>query len=312
MIMKPKSIRLLYRAANHAPLWLTIEKAGIFAKHGLEMEITAGFVRQKAVDLLTRGEVDMISGNHHNLYPRRAKRGEPFVHLAQTVNDWLENQMVVAPGIEKIEDLKGKRVVMDDFTTHKGLNVWLYLRLHGLDAEKGDVELVSKKAKTEEHWRAVMANEYQATFLAPPDDLRARKAGATVLEVPQMAMIRGATITTTIPYVQEHEDEVRRMMKCLVEGIHYFRSRRTETLKILKNHCADLLNLTTDKEVEHLYERYASAYEPKLYPTMDAIRNVFQLALRKNPEISDFNPLILWDLHYVREIDDQRFLETLN
>ena len=150
MIMKPKSIRLLYRAANHAPLWLMIEKAGIFAKHGLEMEITAGFVRQKAVDLLTRGEVDMISGNHHNLYPRRAKRGEPFVHLAQTVNDWLENQMVVAPGIEKIEDLKGKRVVMDDFTTHKGLNVWLYLRLHGLDAEKGDVELVSKKAKTEE------------------------------------------------------------------------------------------------------------------------------------------------------------------
>jgi hypothetical protein len=168
------------------------------------------------------------------------------------------------------------------------------------------------KAKPEVHWRAVMANEFQATFLAPPDDLRAKKAGARVIEVPQMAMIRGATITTTLPYVQEHEEEVRRLIKCLVEGVDFFGNCKNETLKILKQHCAEILDLRDDEEVVHLYDRYASAYEPKPYPKFEAIRNVFQLALRKNPEIIDFNPLILWDLHYVRELDDQGFLEGLN
>jgi ABC-type nitrate/sulfonate/bicarbonate transport system substrate-binding protein len=125
--MTPKRIRLLYRAANHAPLWVTIEKAGIFAKHGLKVDMKAGLVRHKAVELLRRGEIDIISGNHHNLYAHRAQHGEPFVHLVQTVNDWLENQMAVSGGVRSVADLKGKRVVMDDFTSHKGLNVWLYL-----------------------------------------------------------------------------------------------------------------------------------------------------------------------------------------
>ena len=37
------------------------------------------------MESLRNGHVDLISGNHHNLYVRNAKNGEDFVHLAQAV-----------------------------------------------------------------------------------------------------------------------------------------------------------------------------------------------------------------------------------
>jgi hypothetical protein len=43
----------------------------------------------------------------------------------------------------------------------------------------------------------------------------------------------------------------------------------------------------------------------------EAIANVFQLALGRNPENAGFNPLALWDAHYLRELDDSGFIDQL-
>ena len=47
------------------------------------------------------------------------------------------------------------------------------------------------------------------------------------------------------------------------------------------------------------------------YPTLDAIQNGFALALKRDPENKNFNPLALWDLHYLREIDDGGYIDPL-
>ena len=57
-----------------------------------------------------KGAVDVISGNHHNLYARNAK-GEDFLHLAQAANIWTDNFMVVSDGIKSVKDLRGKKIV---------------------------------------------------------------------------------------------------------------------------------------------------------------------------------------------------------
>jgi hypothetical protein len=50
---------------------------------------------------------------------------------------------------------------------------------------------------------------------------------------------------------------------------------------------------------------------PEIFPRLDAIQNVFALALKRDPEIKHFNPLALWDLHYLREIDDSGYIDRL-
>lgn len=309
--MTSKKIRVFYRAAGHVPLWKVMEACGFLERHGLEMDLgSMEGLRRRAMEGLRGGELDIISGNHHNLYARRALKGEPFVHLAQTNNIWKEHWLVTRNGINALEDLKGKRVCMDDFESHTGLNVWLYLRLHGLEGGR-NVELVNGERRAMDRVAKVMAGEYDATFVRVVDQTRAQSIGARVTELPTMPMIEGVTITTTTTYVNSHEEEVRGLLLALVDAIHFFRTRRQETLAIINKTCRDLLKLQSDDEVIDFYENQARSLEPKPYPTLEAIRNVFALAVKINPEIKDFNPLIMWDLHYLREIDDSGYIDRL-
>jgi ABC-type nitrate/sulfonate/bicarbonate transport system substrate-binding protein len=196
---------------------------------------------------LKSGELDIVSGNHHNLYARKALNGDPYVHIAQSNNSWRENYLVMGKGIDGLHDLKGKRVAMDDYDGHTGLNVWLYLRQHGLE-EGRDVELVAGAKRGVERAKEVMEGKYDATFIRAVDQLRARKFGARVLELPTMAMIEGVTLTTTSTYVQKHEDDARSLIMALIDATHFYKTKKAETLAIIKKRCTDLLKIQNDEE----------------------------------------------------------------
>jgi len=237
--------------------------------------------------------------------------GEPFVHIAQTNNLWKENWLVARPGIRGLQDLKGKRIAMDDFHSHTGLNVWRFLQLNGLE-EGRDVTLVNGERKGLDRVRKVMSGEYDATFVRAIEQLRSRAIGANVIELASsMPMIEGVTVTTTTTYVNSHQEEVRGLLLALVDAIHFFKTRRKDTIRILKEKCADVVKLESDEEMSLFYDNTEKSLEPKPYPTLEAIENVFALAVREKPEIRDFNPLALWDLHYVRQIDDSGYIDKL-
>ena len=304
-------LRVIYRSNSHAPFWLVADKSGMWEKNGLGVDTSPQLVREKAVDSLKNGHVDLISGNHHNLYARRAKNQEDFVHLAQVANHWTENRMVVADGIRGTSDLRGKKVAFNKPTSHAGLNIWLFLLQEGLDVDKGEVELIPCPGSAEERWRRVLRGEFDATFVGVPDDMRAAQAGARVIPVRPMPMIRGVTLTTTMSFVRAHEEEIRRLIRGVVDTIHFFLTQKEQTLKILQQHLTPLLHLESDEEVRALYQEWAQSMERKPYPSPQAIQNVFQLALRRNPEIAGFNPIALWDTHYVRELDDSGYIDRL-
>ncbi len=103
-------------------------------------------------------------------------------------------------------------------------------------------------------------------------------------------MIRGVTLTTTMSFVREHEEEVRRLLRGLAEAIHLFITAKEQTMAILRRDVTPILHLHNDEEVEALYNLWLGFLERKPYPTIEAITNVFALAVRCNPEIQGFNP----------------------
>jgi NitT/TauT family transport system substrate-binding protein len=309
--MANHKLRIIYRSNSHAPLWLVADKSGCWNKNGLDVDTSPQLVREKAVESLKTGNVDLISGNHHNLYVRNAKNGEDFVHLAQPTNNWTENKLIVRPEIGSVQDLKGKKVVADKLTSHAGLNIWLYLKQEGLDVDRGDIQLFELRGSSEDRWKKVLSGEYDGTFVTIPHDSRAAKAGARVIEARAMPMIRGVTLTTTMSFVKSHPQEVRQLTKGLVDAIHFFLTRKQETLEILKEHATPILKLQSDQEVETLYDEWAQSLERKPYPNLEAIANVFQLAVRRDPEIAGYNPLALWNTHFVRELDDSGYIDKL-
>ena len=306
-----KTIRIYYRAPSHVPLWKVMEEGGFLEKHGLAMEMgSLEGQRKRAAEGLKAGDLDIVSGNHHNLYARKALNGDPYVHIGQSNNAWRENFLVCGKGISGVADLKGRKVAMDDYDGHTGLNVWLYLRLHGLE-EGRDVELVTDPVKGAERAKGVLDGNYDATFIRAVDRLRALKFGAKIVEVPPMAMIEGVTLTTTTKYVSQHEDECRSLIMALIDGTHFFKTSKADTLKIIQKHCSELLKMRSDEEWDCFYETQSETLEKAPYPSIEAIQNVFALAVKRNPEIKEYNPLALWDLHYVKEIDDSGYIRQL-
>lgn len=126
-----------------------------------------------------------------------------------------------------------------------------------------------------------------------------------------MAMIEGVTLTTTTVYVAQHEEECRSLIMALIDGVHFFKTNKAETLKIVQTHCSDLLKMRSDEEWDCFYENQAGSLESLPYPSIEAIQNVFALAVKRDPEIKEYNPLALWDLHYVKEIDDSGYVRRL-
>src|SRR4030095_1178354 len=211
--MANRKLKIIYRSNSHAPLWLVADKCVSWQKNGLDVDTSPQLIREKAVESLKNGHVDLISGNHHNLYVRNAKNGEDFVHLAQAANNWTENNLVVSPGIGSVQELRGKKIVADKLMSHAGLNIWLFLKQEGLDVDRGDVAVVEMLGSSAARWKRGFHGECAGTFVTIPHATRAAKAGAHVITVRAMPMVRGVTLTTTMNFVKTHPDEIRQLTK---------------------------------------------------------------------------------------------------
>jgi len=50
---------------------------------------------------------------------------------------------------------------------------------------------------------------------------------------------------------------------------------------------------------------------PKPYPDHEAVANAYKLCCLKSPEAEEMSPMALWDLHYLRELDNSGFIDAL-
>ena len=309
--MAKKKIKVFYRAPSHVPLWKVMEAGGFNEKHGFEFELgSLEDKRKRATEGLLTGDIDIVSGNHHSLYARRGLHAEPCVHIAQVNNQWNQHWMVAKDGINSAADLRGKRISMNKRAGHPGLNLWLYLKQQGLEDGK-DLQIIDGDKKGVERIRHVMAGAFDATFVGSVDRLRAKQLGARVIDLPTFPMIEGVTLTTTTKYVNSHPEEVDALLRSLVDALHYFKTNKQGTLKIIDETCRGLLRMQSDQELDAFYEESAKIFEKKPYPTPEAIQNVFQLGVHDTPEVAGFNPLVMWDMHHLRAIDDSGYIDKL-
>ena len=123
-------------------------------------------------------------------------------------------------------------------------------------------------------------------------------------------MIWFTTISSSSTFIAKHPDIVDRFLKGLIEGVHYFKTHPEESTKIIKE-MYDAEGPLDDEAADFLYNDINRILEPKLYPAMAAVSNVFEEAIRQDKDAAKVNPMELWDLHHVRQIDDSGFIDRL-
>lgn len=327
-----------YRSSTHLPFLHVVAESGAWERNGLDVEYNKRISSGRAHDAVLTGDVEFVGGNHLSPYGHRA-RGDRWVFIGQTVNFVPGRKLVVRAdsGIEKIEDLRGK--VVGSRGNHPRYNDWLQLKQHGLDVDRDDVGLVDQfqavggrkmadakvdgtaaraiaeanpdlEATSELLWKLVLDKQVDAAFLQVPQCLFAAEAGLKMVEIDRMPMIYFTTISSSLTFVESHPDIVERFLKSLIEGVHFFKTQPERSMQIIKDRYKQDGNMDVEM-AERTYADMAAALEPCLYPSPRAIENVYEEAVREDKDAAGINPMALWDLHYLRQIDDSGFVDRL-
>lgn len=314
-----------YRSSTHLVMLHVIAQSGAFERHGLDVDYQRYISSSEAHDAILSGDVEFVGGNHVSTYGNRA-RGDNWVYLGQTISK-LHHSLCVRPdsGIRSVEDLYQKKVGARG--SHPALDAWLYLKKRGLDASLDQVEVINQikhrkgsmdpaNMSDPEGWtlpplyKWVKDGGVDACFLLPPQTSFAREAGMKVIDLEPMPMIHFTSLSTSLRFAERNPDIVTRFLKAMIEGIHFFKTRREESIKIIMDHHSIEGQLSQPQAAE-AWGLLAPLLEPKLIPSMAAIANVYEEAVYTDKDALRVNPMELWDLHYLRQIDDTGFIRTL-
>jgi hypothetical protein len=310
-------IRMLCSDISHMPIHFTFQKSGVAEKHGFELEVDvarmslggrpARSMRDRAKCLLD-GSYEFLSGLHHETYIYRAEGNKRFLYLAQTQNDW-DDRLIARADIKEPKQLEGKKIITARAPCVGG-NLDHALALAGVDTST--IEFIyPDNERGHDAVEAVARGDVDAANIDIPFDLQAKKRGLNYIQLPSVPVIHNTTICATTDFVWKNEEKATAFLKGLIEAIHFFKTEKQKVCEIISRELAPLINLEGDDEVEHLHREWAKLLSAKPYPHPLAVWNVYNLDVAHDPKINFIGPFEIWDTHYLREIDDSGFIDTL-
>ena len=146
--------------------------------------------------------------------------------------------------------------------------------------------------------------------MMPPASLFAKAGGLKLIDVEPLPMIHFTTVSSSVGFVEKHRDIVERFLKGLIEGIHFFKTKPDHAIRIIRDKSTQRGQMNLE-QATITHRGLAGILEPKLYPKMRSIANVYEEAIRQDKDAEKINPMALWDLHYIRRLDDMGFVDAL-
>ena len=230
-----------YRSSSHLVLLHVVAESGAWEKYGLDVNYDYKISSTEAHRAVPLGEVEFVGGNHVSTYGRRA-RGDSWVYLGQALNQ-VNHQLVVRPDgeINGLADLHGRKV--GTHGNHPSLNDWLFLKQHGLDStvttsssssipRKGIEAPVPRprRRRGSGTWCATARSTRRCWRRPQPVRASHRPQGHRRRAA---AMIHFTTISSSLGFVEKHPDIVERFLKGLIEGIHFFKTKPDQAIRII-------------------------------------------------------------------------------
>jgi NitT/TauT family transport system substrate-binding protein len=285
-------------------IWVA-KDARIFEKHGLDATIIfiSGSVR--GIQAILAGEIPIGEGGGPGLASARLA-GADVVAIAGNVNV-LPYYLVAQPGIKRAEDLRGKIGGNHIAGTTAEFALRVGLKKLGLDPLK-DVNL-RVIGGTMDRMIALQKGIVNFTVATEPGKAMAEKLGfPTIVDLAAMQIpFPQNGVYTSTRFIREHPDTVRRYMRAYVEAIHFYKTRKEETIRISQKYS----RLEDRKAQEETWEWHTKYIPSAPYPPIDGYQLILQDMAEKNPKAAQANAKDYVDLRFIKELEDSGFIKSL-
>jgi NitT/TauT family transport system substrate-binding protein len=290
-------------AGSSSVLWVA-KDAGIFKKHGLDVNVIYIEGTPKALMSLFAGELQVVAGTGPAVASAKVRGAD--VSMIMGFEVFLPYYLVAQPSIKTVEDLKGKIGANHTAATSADFAIRLGLKSIGLDPDK-DVNLRVVGAT---NLRLIMMQQKQADFtiISTTEREEAEKMGLKVvadlaskkIPYPHSGLISSQKL------LKEKHDAMLRFGRATVEAIHYFKNNKPQTIAILKKYAkTDLSTLDT------AYAYIKGAVPDLPYPTLEGMKTILNEMGRTRPEVLKYDAASMVDPSLIKAIDDEGILKKL-
>ncbi len=292
-------------SATQMALWLA-KDGNFYDKHGLNVEAISIPGSSLALQAMLSGELPVIQlGGAASIQANLA--GADTVIVATIVKKLLF-WVYAVPGINGMEDLKGKVFGVTRFGTLSDLASRIALRAHGIEPDR-DITMVQTGGPAE-GLSAMAAGKITAAALTPPGTLQARKLKFKLLfDLTKMdAEYHINGVVTTRKFLRSNEDIVRRFLRAYVEGAARGQKDKNFALKVIGKYFR-----TDDREIlEESYETtIKSNFAIPPYPSIAGVATLIQELEKQNPKAKGAKPEEFADGRLMRELEQSGFIKAV-
>lgn len=284
-------------AGYQLPLWVNKE-LGFSKKYGVDLEIILIQAGSPNIQALLGGSIQLTQTAASSAV-LGAVRGAPVVIVA-TLENKLPLQLISRPEIKEPQQLRGKVIGINRFGGSNDAAVLMAIKAWKMDPK--DITML-QTGGTAARMAALLSKKVDATVQSYPEIFQARKLGMNVLaDVGEFGFYTNTSNIITRFYLQQNRAAVKGFIKGQIEGMHYVKTRKEGSLRILKKH----LQVTDQEAVEGTYEFFAKRLPRSPRTEVEGIKNILASIDAANKNSADFI-----DMSLIDEIEREGFVQKL-
>ncbi len=284
------------------PLWVGAE-AKIFEKHGLQVR-PIYLPRAAGRPALLSGDIQIYFSAGPPLVQMRL--GGADVVVTSCVVHKLTSKIMVAGGIQKVADLRGKVLAVANPGSASDFAARLFLAREGM--KPGQDVSILYSGSTSAAFAALTNGRVQAIFATSPNDLQAMAAGfKPLLELGDLNIPYAGNCTAAMRgYIAKQPARMKSFLAGIMEAIAYIRRRPAESKNILQKYT----RVSDPAVLQHAYESDTGYMEALPRPTVEGTKSILEnlgVSGRAAEQFAaEFN-----DDQFIRRLLEEGFLKQL-
>jgi ABC-type nitrate/sulfonate/bicarbonate transport system substrate-binding protein len=293
--------------ARIAPLWISHEQK-FFAKYGVDSTVILVRQIQIMVSGLGTGEIDIALTSGSTLLGAAA--GGLDAKMVAALNARVPYDLVAAPAIKTIKDLRGKRFGIQAFGGGLWMGAMLGLEHLGLDPQRDNINVLQIGDQSVIA-QALEAGSIDAAALDGVYSRKLKQKGFTILAEFSRANIPtiGLGLVAKNAFIRERQDTLDGVLRGLSESVAFILSSKFKpvVLKTIMQH----LRINDPATAEEGYQDLVTGLERKLSPSIEGLRNTQRLLKPRNPKLETIKVEELIDDRIVRRLEESGFIGRL-
>jgi NitT/TauT family transport system substrate-binding protein len=291
-------------STNSSSITWVAKEAGIFKKHGLDLDTIFINGSVRGIQSLIAGDLGYTGAVGTAVINAKLAGGD--VAILQSQMNTLPYFIIGNANIKSPEMLRGRAAAVHIPGTSADFAMRLALTKVGINYK--DIKAITVGGAPA-RLAAVTQGQTDFTVVTDGEKIQGEKLGLKVIiDMAKMHVpFQFNCIVTTRRRIAENPDEARRVVLSMAEAVHFFKTRKEESIKIMAKYTRGL--------PREILEAAHAANSPLLaedtYPTLEGLKQTLEVQALTDPRATKFKAEDMVELRFVDEMKKSGFVEKL-